>query len=319
MTSAETDTVTTFADLGLADSLLAVLTRLGYEEPTPIQREAIPPLLEVATCSVRRRPAPARPRPSRCRCCSYWRRARVARAVALVLVPTRELAIQVAEAMHRYGRDLNARVLPIYGGQPIGQSAALAAAGVDFIVATPGRALDHLRRGTLPIRNVRCVVLDEADEMLDMGFAEDIERSWRGAGGPADRALLRDDAAASTASPATPARSRPHRIARGRDQRGGPALVRQTAYIVRASVQDRSPSPVSSTSRRPTAAIVFCRTRTEVDELTETLGARGYRAEALHGGMSQEQRDRVMGRCDRAQRNCSSRPMWPHAASTSST
>src|SRR5207253_3890437 len=95
--------------------------------------------------------------------------------VALVLVPTRELAIQVSEAVHRYGRDLGARVLPIYGGQPIGRQLAALDRGVDVVVATPGRALDHIGRGTLPLDGLQVVVLDEADEMLDMGFAEDIE------------------------------------------------------------------------------------------------------------------------------------------------
>jgi ATP-dependent RNA helicase DeaD len=298
MTLAESDTVTTFADLGLADSLLAVLTRLGYEEPTPIQREAIPPLLEgrdllgQAATGTGKTAAFALP------LLQLMSRAGKSREpYALVLVPTRELAIQVAEAMHRYGRDLNARVLPIYGGQPIGRQLRSLQQGVDFIVATPGRALDHLRRGTLPIRNVRCVVLDEADEMLDMGFAEDIETLLAEA--PADRQTVLFSA---TMPPRIDGMARKHlrdpariRIG-GMASGGGPAvLVRQTAYIV------RRPYKIAALARvldieAPTAAIVFCRTRTEVDELTETLGARGYRAEALHGGMSQEQRDRVMGR-----------------------
>jgi ATP-dependent RNA helicase DeaD len=298
MPSAESSTTSTFADLGLADSLLAVLTRLGYEEPTPIQREAIPPLLEgrdllgQAATGTGKTAAFALPLLQR-----MAEAARSREPYALVLVPTRELAIQVAEAMHRYGRDLNARVLPIYGGQPIGRQLRSLQQGVDFIVATPGRALDHLRRGTLPIRNVRCVVLDEADEMLDMGFAEDIETLLAEA--PADRQTVLFSA---TMPPRIDGMARKHlrdptriRIGSTAGASGQAALVRQTAYIV------RRPYKIATLARvldieAPTAAIVFCRTRTEVDELTETLGARGYRAEALHGGMSQEQRDRVMGR-----------------------
>src|SRR5688572_32128583 len=94
---------------------------------------------------------------------------------ALVLVPTRELAMQVSEAIHRYGKPLGARVLPIYGGAPFTQQLRALQRGVDVVVATPGRALDHARRGTLPLSGLRIVVLDEADEMLDMGFAEDLE------------------------------------------------------------------------------------------------------------------------------------------------
>ena len=95
--------------------------------------------------------------------------------MALVLVPTRELAMQISEVMHRYGRDLGARILPIYGGQPIGRQLRALERGVDVVVATPGRAIDHITRQTLGLGSLQVVVLDEADEMLDMGFAEDIE------------------------------------------------------------------------------------------------------------------------------------------------
>ncbi|MEJ7702407.1 MAG: DEAD/DEAH box helicase, partial [Geodermatophilaceae bacterium] len=95
--------------------------------------------------------------------------------VALILVPTRELAVQVSEAIHRYGKELGTRVLPIYGGQPIVRQLRILERGVDVVVATPGRALDHIARKTLRLDQLETVVLDEADEMLDMGFAEDIE------------------------------------------------------------------------------------------------------------------------------------------------
>src|SRR5438552_2657037 len=138
-----------FRALGLSEKLLDSLTELGYEEPTPIQREAIPPLLaggdlvgQAATGTgktaafalpVLQRMPPGRAEPE---------------PIALVLVPTRELAVQVCEAFHRYGRELGARVLPIYGGQPIGRQLRTLDAGVDVVVATPGRALDHIARGS---------------------------------------------------------------------------------------------------------------------------------------------------------------------------
>src|SRR5690242_16768878 len=164
-----------FAALGVDDALVSALTTLGYEEPTPIQREAIPPMLagrdllgQAATGTgktaafslplLQTIPSPGGDNPS-----------------ALILVPTRELAVQVSEAIHRYGKDLGTRVLPIYGGQPIGRQLRALEHGVDVVVATPGRALDHISRGTLRLDEVQIVVLDEADEMLDMGFAEDIE------------------------------------------------------------------------------------------------------------------------------------------------
>jgi ATP-dependent RNA helicase DeaD len=290
--------MTGFAQLGLRPELLAALTSLGYEEPTAIQREAIPPLLEgrdllgQAATGTGKTAAFALPLLQR------WSEARdPGGPTGLVLVPTRELAIQVAEAVHRYGRELGARVLPIYGGQPIGRQRAVLQRGVDVVVATPGRALDHIRRGTLALGAARIVVLDEADEMLDMGFAEDIE------------AILSETAATRQTilfSATLPGRidaiARRHlrdpvriEIARTVPAEGEAPQVRQTAYIV---AREQKPAALGRLLdvEAPTAGIVFCRTRTEVDQLTETLAARGYRAEALHGGMSQEQRDRIMGR-----------------------
>ncbi|MEP6852104.1 MAG: DEAD/DEAH box helicase [bacterium] len=287
---------TRFADLGLREELLAVLDSLGYEEPTPIQRQAIPPvlagrdLLGQAATGTGKTAAFALPilqrLPAGPRSLS-----------ALVLVPTRELAIQVSQAVHRYGRDLGARVLPVYGGSPIGRQIRELERGVDVVVATPGRALDHLGRGTLSLDSVRLVVLDEADEMLDMGFAEDIESILQAA--PTDRQTVLFSATMPARLDAI-ARRHLHdpvtlRIARPAPGRGEAPSVRQVAYLVPRA------SKASALGRlldieAPVAAIVFCRTREEVDSLTETLTGRGYRAEALHGGMTQDQRDRVMNR-----------------------
>src|SRR5215475_7181308 len=165
-----------FTDLALRPELLKALSDLGYEEPTPIQRESIPPilagrdLLGQAATGTGKTAAFALPILQR-----FTVGVRGANPVALVLVPTRELAVQVSQAFHRYGRELGVRVLPIYGGQPIGRQLQALRRGVDVVIATPGRALDHISRGTLDLREITSVVLDEADEMLDMGFAEDIE------------------------------------------------------------------------------------------------------------------------------------------------
>ncbi|MBI5672888.1 MAG: DEAD/DEAH box helicase, partial [Nitrospirae bacterium] len=164
-----------FVSLGLEAPLLTTLETLGYEEPTPIQREAIPPLLAgrdllgQAATGTGKTAAFALPLLQR-----IGHEAR-ARPSALVLVPTRELAIQVGEAMQRYGKELRMTVLAVYGGQAIGPQLHALKRGVDVIVATPGRALDHIRRGTLKLHEVKIVVLDEADEMLDMGFADDLD------------------------------------------------------------------------------------------------------------------------------------------------
>jgi ATP-dependent RNA helicase DeaD len=289
---------TTFGELGLRPELLAALTTLGYEEPTPIQREAVPPLVEgrdlqgQAATGTGKTAAYALP---------LLQRLEAGRSApepaALILVPTRELAIQVSEALYKYGRELGARVVPVYGGQPIGRQLRALDGGVDVVVATPGRALDHVRRATLRLGAVTTVVLDEADEMLDMGFAEDLEAILDET--PADRQTVLFSATMPRRLDALARRylQDPVRIqvARERPATGEAPRVRQTAYVVPRASKPAALGRVLDIES-PTAAIVFCRTRDEVDHLTETLNGRGYRAEALHGGMNQEQRDRVMGR-----------------------
>jgi ATP-dependent RNA helicase DeaD len=292
------DEVTSFADLGLRTRLLDALSGLGYEEPTPIQREAIPPLLRrsdlvgQAATGTGKTAAFALPVLQQ-----MPDDGRGAGPAALVLVPTRELAVQVSQAFHRYGRDLGVRVLPIYGGQPIGWQMKALERGVDVVIATPGRALDHIGRGTLRLREVRTVVLDEADEMLDMGFADDIEEILQET--PPERQTVLFSATLPPRIEGIAGRylQDPVRIQMGREteEAGVPPLVRQSAYMVARAHKPAALGRVLDVEA-PTAAIVFCRTREEVDQLTETLNGRGYRAEALHGGMSQEQRDRVMGR-----------------------
>ena len=298
MTLNATEDSVGFGDLALRPELLRALSSLGYEEPTPIQREAIPPLLQgrdvlgQAATGTGKTAAFALPMLQRITGAGGEGTPR-----ALVLVPTRELAVQVSEAVHRYGRDLGTEVLPIYGGQPIGRQLRALERGVDVVVATPGRALDHMSRGTLRLGDVEIVVLDEADEMLDMGFAEDIEAILQET--PSDRQTVLFSA---TLPPRIDGIARRHlrdpvRIEIGREPaaRGEAPRVRQSAYIVPRSYKPVALGRVLDVEA-PAAALVFCRTREEVDQLAEALNGRGYRAEALHGGMSQEQRDRVMGR-----------------------
>ncbi|MFG3713827.1 DEAD/DEAH box helicase [Micromonospora sp. NPDC047730] len=292
-----TDEVTAFADLGLRAELLGALSALGYEEPTPIQREAIPPLLAgrdllgQAATGTGKTAAFALPLLQR------MPDERPGDPVALVLVPTRELAVQVSEAFHRYGKDLGTRVLPIYGGQPIGRQLRALDMGVDVVVATPGRALDHIARGTLNLGSLATVVLDEADEMLDMGFAEDIEAILEHTPAQRQTVLFSATMPARIDGLARQHLTDPVRILIAREQpvAGEAPRVRQSAYIVARAHKPAALGRVLDVES-PTAAIVFCRSREEVDRLTETMNGRGYRAEALHGGMSQEQRDRVMGR-----------------------
>ncbi|XXX37628.1 DEAD/DEAH box helicase [Sorangium sp. So ce117] len=288
-----------FAALGIAPSLLGVLAELGYEEPTPIQREAIPHLLTgrdllgQAATGTGKTAAFALP---------LLQHLQIGGEPpgppqALVLVPTRELAMQVAEAMHRYGRRLGVQVLSVYGGQPFGQQLRALRRGVHVIVATPGRTLDHIGRGTLALDGIRTVVLDEADEMLDMGFAEALEEILSAT--PAARQTVLFSA---TLPPRIAAIAGRHlrepvrvKIAGEKAAPGELPRVRQTAYIVPRAHKSAALTRVLD-MEDPSSAILFCRTRNEVDELTEALRARGYEAQALHGGFAQEHRDRVMAR-----------------------
>ena len=288
---------TLFDQLGLDPRLQETLAVLGYEEPTPIQRSAIPPLLEgrdlVGQAATGTGKTAAFALPLLHRISALGRNA--GQPSALILVPTRELAMQVATAVHKYGRALGTSVLPIYGGQGYGPQLRALERGVDVVVATPGRALDHLRRGTLRLDNLAIVVLDEADEMLDMGFAEDIETILKDT--PRTRQTLLFSA---TMPPRIAAIARRHltdplTIQVGREKTSADSLpkVKQVAYIVSRMHKLATLGRVLDVEN-PTSALIFCRTRTEVDALAEAMNGRGYHAEALHGGMSQEQRDRVM-------------------------
>ncbi|MEW2316500.1 DEAD/DEAH box helicase [Streptomyces bauhiniae] len=298
MTTNTSDGQVGFADLALAPEIQRALTALGYEEPTPIQQEAIPPLLQgndllgQAATGTGKTAAFALPVIQR-----IAAEGKGKGPSALVLVPTRELAIQVSEAVHRYGTDLGVRVLPVYGGQPIGRQLRELQRGVDVVVATPGRALDHIARGTLPLGGLRTVVLDEADEMLDMGFAEDIDSILENVPEERQTVLFSATMPSRIDSMARKHLSDPVRV---RIEREAPApgeapRIRESAYIVGRAQKAAALGRLLDVES-PEAAIVFCRTRDQVDQLSETLNGRGYRAEALHGGLSQEQRDRVMGR-----------------------
>ncbi|MDQ1307033.1 MAG: ATP-dependent helicase DeaD [Actinomycetota bacterium] len=293
-----TETVNEFAQLGLRTELAESLTQLGYEAPTPIQRSAIPQMLAgkdllcQAATGTGKTAAFALPLLNQR---AEWERGK--KPTALVLAPTRELCMQVAEAVHRYGRPFGMRTLPVYGGQPIGRQISALKRGVDIVVATPGRALDLLQRGTLSLSEVQTVVLDEADEMLDMGFAEDIEAILEQA--PSERQTVMFSATMpkrilriAKAHLRDPLRIEiPREV---QDEGEGPK-IQQTAYIVSRAHKVAALGRILDVEA-PTAALVFCRTRDEVDQLAETLNGRGYRAEGLHGGMDQAQRDRVMGR-----------------------
>jgi ATP-dependent RNA helicase DeaD len=273
------------------------VSALGYEEPTAIQREAIPILLQgrdlIGQAATGTGKTAAFALPMLQRVAKEPRGKEQPRG--FILVPTRELAMQVAEAVHKYAKGSGLAVVPLYGGAPMDQQISALNRGADIVVATPGRALDHIRRRTLVLDALRALVLDEADEMLNMGFAEDLEAILQVTPETRQTALFSATMPAPILAIAkrhlkTPAEVT---IAREKAAPGKLPRVRQIAYIV-PRVQKPAALARALEIENPSSAIVFCRTRFEVDSVAETLAAYGHRAEALHGGFAQRQRDRVM-------------------------
>jgi ATP-dependent RNA helicase DeaD len=287
-----------FGGLGLIDELVAAVSALGYEEPTPVQRETIPlmiakrDVLGQAATGTGKTAAFALPMLQRLAGDDAASRKQTG---GLVLVPTRELSMQVAEAIHKYARGLGVTVLPVYGGAPISQQIRTLERGASIVVATPGRALDHIKRGTLKLAHLRMLVLDEADEMLDMGFAEDLDAILQATPKTRQTALFSATLPARILSIAQRHLNNPARVTIAREKTAAGKLprVRQIAYIVPRAHKPAALDRVLD-MENPTSALVFCRTRLEVESLVETLNAHGRRAQALHGGMEQRQRDRVM-------------------------
>ena len=288
----------TFAALGLQRELADVVAGLGYEEPTPVQREAIPLLLtgqdllgqaETGTGKTAAFALPMLQRISKSRPAAR-------QTCGLVLVPTRELAMQVAEAVHKYAKGIGLTVLPLYGGAPMHQQITALQRGAHVVVATPGRALDHMRRRTLQLDGLIVLVLDEADEMLDMGFADDLDAILEATPATRQTALFSATMPARILAIAGRHLDKPARvtIAREKTAAGQVPRVRQVAYIVNRAHKPATLARILE-AEDPVATLVFCRTRLEVDSLVDTFNAHGQRSEALHGGMEQRQRDRVMG------------------------
>ncbi len=291
------DDAPAFRDLALAEPILRALEELGYETPTPIQRQAIPHLLEGrdllghAPTGTGKTAAFALPLLSRLALDD-------ARVQVMTLTPTRELAIQVAEAFQRYACHLPGfHVLPIYGGQDYGVQLRRLQRGVQVVVGTPGRVMDHMRRGTLDLEGLRALVLDEADEMLRMGFIEEVE--WILEQTPPARQL----ALFSATMP-----REVERIARQhlRDPQEVSIRARTaTAETIRQRYwQVAGMHKLDALTRilevEPFDAIlIFVRTRTATVELTERLEARGFAAAALNGDMPQAQREQMVERLKR--------------------
>jgi ATP-dependent RNA helicase DeaD len=288
----ETPETLTFDDLGLDPKVLKALRDVGYETPSPIQAEAIPPLLEgkhvvgLAQTGTGKTAAFAAPILSRIDLAQKTPQ-------VLVLAPTRELALQVSEAFERYAAHIKGlHVLPVYGGQGYGVQLSALRRGVHVVVGTPGRVMDHLEKGTLDLSALRFVVLDEADEMLNMGFAEDVEQ------------ILSDTP--ETKQLALFSATMPPQIRRIIKQHapGATEIKVKSTSTTAANVEQRflkvaHAQKLDALTRileveNFDGMIVFVRTKNATEELAERLRARGFSAAAINGDVVQAQRERTI-------------------------
>jgi ATP-dependent RNA helicase DeaD len=285
--------VESFADLGLSETLLQTLIQIGYETPSPIQAQCIPVLLEghdligMAQTGTGKTAAFALPLMEQID-------VKLTKPQALILTPTRELAIQVAEALQTYAKNLPGfHVLPIYGGQSYTIQLKQLSRGAHVIVGTPGRVMDHLERKTLNLDHLKTMVLDEADEMLRMGFIDDVE--W---------ILERTPAQHQTALFSATMPEQIRRVAQKylvepreikiKSATATVAAIRQVYWQVSGMHKLDALTRILEVEEDFDAAIIFVRTKTATVELADKLSARGYAAAALNGDLNQQMRERVI-------------------------
>src|ERR1700679_295056 len=283
--------MTTFAELGLAPDLLAAVRDVGYDSPSPIQEQAIPPLLEGLDVIGQAQTGSGKTAAFGLPMLQYAA-ADDDDVQGIVLTPTRELCIQVTQALRAYGKRKGVDVVAVFGGAPIRSQQAQLRAGGQVVVGTVGRVKDLIRRHSLMLPSCRFVVLDEADEMLDLGFLEDVEKILALTPSSRQTALF--------------SATMPPEIQRLADQSlYDPVVVKVKSATLTVDTVEQFGLEVASKDKaatlvevlaaeKPTQAIIFCRTKVRCDQLYRTLRDQGMNVKALHGDMSQGQRDGVM-------------------------
>ena len=291
--SVEGDTLR-FADLGLPQAILDVLTSVGYETPSPIQAETIPHLLAgrdvlgQAQTGTGKTAAFALPLLAKIN-------VHEKKPQALILAPTRELAIQVAEALQKYASKLPGfHVLPIYGGQAYGPQLAALRRGVHVVVGTPGRVIDHLEKGSLKLDEIKHLVLDEADEMLRMGFIDDVENILKTTPATKQVALFSATMPAQIKRIASTYLKDPVEVAIASKTRTA-TTVRQRCIVLMPGAKLDALTRLLEVETFE-GMIIFTRTKIATEELAEKLSARGYSVAALNGDIAQQQRERTVAK-----------------------
>jgi ATP-dependent RNA helicase DeaD len=283
--------VSGFSELGLSSSVLAATEALGYIEPTPIQALAIPLVSRGRDVIGQAQTGSGKTAAFGLPAIDYVD-PNGKDVQAIILVPTRELAIQVAQAMRTFGESSGIRVVAVFGGQPIREQTEQLRSSPHIAVGTPGRVMDLIRRGWLPLHDARYVVLDEADEMLSLGFLEDVE--WILKQAPAGRQTL-----LFSATMPPPIRRLAERFLHSPELLKVESAtltvdrIRQT--VITVEPREKLDALIALIrAEEPKAAIIFRRRKVGVDELADALRARGVEVSSLHGGMTQGQRDSVM-------------------------
>lgn len=281
-----------FEDFSLSKETMKSISEIGFEEPTPIQVSTIPLILSnrdimgQAQTGTGKTAAFGIPIVEKCQ--------NGKEPFAIVLEPTRELAVQVAQEVHKIGKYKNIRVLPVYGGTSIGRQIKILQQGVNVVVGTPGRVIDLIKRQTLSLSKIKLVVLDEADEMLDMGFIEDIETILKAT--PEERQTLLFSA--TIPQPIMNIAKRymrnPEKIQVNTKDVVIPK-IRQTFYEVRGENKVNALSILLDV-QDPQLAIIFCHTKREVDDVFMKLSQLGYNVGAIHGDYTQARRDEIMNK-----------------------
>lgn len=282
--------MTYFEQFDIKKEIKKAISDMGFEEPSPVQEKAIPVILEgkdvigQAQTGTGKTAAFGIP--------IVHRVTEEPFVQAIILTPTRELAIQVSGEIQKLSRHLNIRTLPVYGGQSISQQVRALKQGVQIVIGTPGRVLDHLRRKTLRLQEVRMAVLDEADEMLDMGFVDDIEAILKEMNRERQTLLFSATMPPLIRKLSTKYMKTPVTVTISKKEVTAPSIDQCYYKVLERNKQEALCRILDS--QDPDLGIIFCRTKKGVAELTEALQARGYLVDGLHGDLTQPQRDAVM-------------------------
>lgn len=278
-----------FSDLGLNEKVLKAIDDMGFEEPSKIQEEVIPIVLEGFDVIGQAQTGTGKTLAFGAPILSKLDSSRQGRIDTIILTPTRELAIQVNDELNRIAKYTKVKLLPVYGGQPIERQINALKRGIDIVVGTPGRVLDLIRRNMIDLSRIKFLVLDEADEMLDMGFIDDIEEIIRNCNRDRQTMLF---------SATMPEEIRKLSRKYMAEDTKYISIVKNTMTVSTVSqfyYEVKQKDRFEALCRildvdEPSSAIIFCKTKKGVDELVEALDMRGYNAEGMHGDMSQSHR-----------------------------